>query len=624
MEVVSPNGKTVVQIRLDDKGRLQYRLLLLGRQLLDWSTLQWIWTSGRIREGLKLAGTSSSSKSEAFPLLSGRASQGREEYSELVVSLLDPKGRSIEAAFRACNDAMAFRWTMDVEPGDLLIDEPHEYVLPEDAQTWSLDCPNFMTSFEGPYDPHPISSIRAGQRKSLPLLAKTAHGAMLFHEAAVEDHAGAYLCGHPSKRNALTLQLSPRLTDDSGAAVIPPRARHTSPWRVVMAVEDPLRLIESTTLASLNPPCRLEDTSWIKPGKVTWDWWCGPVAPSRPFPVGMNTETFEYFIDFAAAHSLEYCMVDGGWYGGSEAGGGDDVTRAVPGLDLERLVQYGREKGVDILIWVHSSDLRRQLDEALAYYAAIGAKGLKIDFFDRYDQDVVAYCHEILEKAAARKLLINFHGVFSPVGWERTYPHLMTSEGVMGAEYNKWSNNVTPTHNLRLPFTRMAVGGMDYTVGVFENSTVAQFEPRKDGPTSMGTRAHNLAMYVVYESGLQMVSDTPDAIWGQPGSQFVAEAPAAWDETLALSGRIGEHIVVARRKGSHWLVGGMTSEVPRTLALTLEFMDRPCRAEIYRDGIRAHEDAKDLAMEVREVSPGDRLEFACAPAGGFALVLKPL
>jgi alpha-glucosidase len=254
----------------------------------------------------------------------------------------------------------------------------------------------------------------------------------------------------------------------------------------------------------------------------------------------------------------------------------------------------------------------------------MGVKGVKVDFFDRNDVDSVAWVHEVVRKAAERRLLVNLHGVFSPFGLERTYPNLMTMEGVMGAEYNKWSRRVTPQHNVTLPFTRMVAGPMDYTVGCFDNVTSERFEPRNLAPMVLGTRAHHLAMYILYQSALQMVSDYPDAIRGKPGSEFIRNVPAAWDETRGLLGEVGEFVVVARRKGSTWYLGAMTGSDARTLEVPLDFLAGEAEATTYADGPDAATEPKSLTVDRRPVKPTDTLRLELAPAGGFSAVLKAI
>jgi alpha-glucosidase len=343
-----------------------------------------------------------------------------------------------------------------------------------------------------------------------------------------------------------------------------------SPWRVFVLGAAPGDLVESTILTSLADPNEIGDTSWIKPGKVAWDWWSGPVVPNVPWKAGMNDETFRHFIDFAAEFGLEYALIDAGWYG-DHRDGGADLTQSVPGLDIPGLVAYGKAKNVRLMVWLNWEATRDQMDVAFPLYEKWGLAGVKIDYMDRKDQEIVAFYHRAARTAAKHHLLVDFHGAYAGSGEERTFPNWVTREGIMGLEYLKWSDRATPRHNVTIPFTRMILGPMDYTPGGFRNVTVADFAPRNELPLAMGTRAHQLAMYVVYDSPLQMLSDTPSAYRGEPGAEFLKLVPATWDETRVLDGRIGEYVVLARRRGSEWFVGAMT-DAPRKLTIPLGFL----------------------------------------------------
>ncbi|MCG9896025.1 MAG: glycoside hydrolase family 97 N-terminal domain-containing protein, partial [Fimbriimonadaceae bacterium] len=309
--VTSPSGNLTIDAGLDDAGRLGWSVRWGGDEVIARSCLRLLLSSGEISQGFLEIGAEVEEVVEAFDLPSGKADRAEVPMRRLRLDL-EHEGRPFTIWFTAANDAAALRWGMDVRPGERLIDERLEWRFVEDVRTWSLDCPNFRSSFEGEYESRPVSNLIAGDRRCLPLTfwSKTAAG--VIHEAAVTGHAGSMISGHLHNPLGLETGLSPRLNDDSGAAVLFHGDRHVSPWRVVLLADHPGTLIESNTLLALNPPSKIEDTSWIRPGRVTWDWWCGPVAPGRPFKAGMNTETFEFFVDFAAEVGIEYCMIDGG------------------------------------------------------------------------------------------------------------------------------------------------------------------------------------------------------------------------------------------------------------------------------------------------------------------------
>jgi alpha-glucosidase len=340
----------------------------------------------------------------------------------------------------------------------------------------------------------------------------------------------------------------------------------------------------------------------------------------------MNTATIQRYIDSAHDLHLEYMLIDDGWYHGSSGDGqyhtDADILRAIPQIDLPGLIEYARKRDVGIWLWAHWRALDAHMDEAMAWYQRMGVKGIKVDFMDRDDQQMVDFYHRLLAKAAQHRLLVDLHGAYRPTGLARTYPNYLTQEGVLGAEYNKWSRRITATHNLTLPFTRMLLGPMDYTPGGFRNVAPADFQPRYDAPMVMTTRAQQLAMYVVYDSPFVGVSDSPDAYEGAEGVQFLRDVPASWDETRVLEGAIGEHIAIARKHGRDWYLGAMSNEQARTLTLPLDFLGKGrWRATLYLDG-----EAPDrVKVETREVTAGDApLVLSLAGSGGAAVRFTPV
>jgi alpha-glucosidase len=399
-----------------------------------------------------------------------------------------------------------------------------------------------------------------------------------------------------------------------------------TPWRVVMLGDTPGALAASNLIATLGSPSTIADTSWIKPGKAAWDWW-NNWAVGIP-DAGVNTATYRAYTDFAASLGLDYILIDEGWYEGSaEWAAPSNVLKPVAKMDMPAVIGYAKEKGIGVWLWLQWEQLDRQLDEALALYESWGVKGIKVDFMNRNDQDMVAYYHKVLSKAAAHHLMVDLHAAYPPDGLVRTYPNYMTQEGVMGAEYNKWSRRVTATHNVTLPFTRGILGPMDYTPGGFRSLTPEQFDKqvRNDKPFVQTTRGQAVAMYVVYDSPVMMVADSPDAYKNADGSwadgaRFIGAVPTSWDETRVLAGDIGQYIVTARRKGSTWYIGAMTNESARTLEVPLSFLPGGAyQAEILQDG----KDRNHLAASTARVTGGSRLKLKLAGSGGAVAVLTP-
>ena len=410
------------------------------------------------------------------------------------------------------------------------------------------------------------------------------------------------------------------------------QAPATSPWRVLMIADDPGRLVESNMVVNLNPPSAIADASWIKPGKTAWDWWSGPVVKNASFQAGMNTETMKYYIDFSARNGFAYMLIDAGWSAPAPAppeatgpyGQGTDLTKFKPEVNIPELVAYAKSKNVRIWLWAHWTAINRQRDEAFVQFEKWGIAGVKIDFMDRADQWMVNWYRDVAKKAAEHHLMLDYHGAYKPDGLRRTYPNVLTREGVMGAEYNKWSARETPAHNVTLAFTRMLAGPMDYTPGGFDNVTREEFQARNEGPSVMGTRVHQTALFVVFESPLQMVADHPAAYDGQKELEFLKAVPTTWDETRVLNGRPPKFITIARRSGREWYVGSITNWDPREFDLPLGFLGAGAyKAEIYSDGPDAAAKPKDSVLERRRVDRATVLKVKLAPGGGCAIRLVP-
>jgi alpha-glucosidase len=375
--------------------------------------------------------------------------------------------------------------------------------------------------------------------------------------------------------------------------------------------------MESNILTNLNDENIIEDTSWIKPGKAAWNWWNGSVAANgeRDF----SNEGMKYYIDFAAESGFEYLVIDAGW------AVRDDITKMNGRVDIPLLVEYAKQKNVGIWIWLHYRDAVRQLEEAFPIYEKWGVAGLKIDFIERDDQAGIDFYYRAAKKAVEHHLMLDFHGCTKPTGLSRTYPNILGYEAVIGMEVSRGGLRDNPDSHLMLPFTRMLQGFMDYTPGGFNNVTKEEFEPRRSKPMVMGTRAHHLAMYVVYESPIQMVSDYPEAYKGQPSFQFIKDVPATWDETKVLNGIPGEYINIARRKGDNWFLGSMTNWNPRELSISLDFLsDGAYVAEIYMDAPDSGLYPKNNIIKRIEVNKNQQLDLSLATAGGCAVRFSPV
>jgi alpha-glucosidase len=376
-------------------------------------------------------------------------------------------------------------------------------------------------------------------------------------------------------------------------------------------------LVESNAVTSLNPESAIADTAWIRPGKASWDWWSGSLGPDGKG--AYTTDNMKYYVDFAAQSGFEYMLVDAGW---SARG---DITKMNGRVDIPEVVRYAASKKVKVWIWLGYGETARQMADAFPLYEKWGVAGLKIDFIERDDQVGIDWYYRVAELAAQHHLMLDFHGATKPTGMERTFPNVLGYEAVAGMEQSKAGSRDNPDQHVTLPFTRMLAGPMDYTPGGFRNVTKAEFEARSLEPMVMGTRAHQLAMYAIYQAAFQMVSDCPSAYKDQPAFEFIKAAPAAWDETRVLNGAPGEYITVARRRGGEWFLGSMTNWEARDLDLPLAFLGAgQYRAEIYADAADADRLPRNTSIVKQTVSRSTHLKPHLAPGGGYAVRLVPL
>ena len=626
----SPDDRIVVEVDTDAGGTPNYRVSFRGREIIAPSPLGLQFEQYRtLSGGMEMRAGPVRSGEDRYRLI-GKTSEVSDAWREAVVHLAETGGerRRLDLVLRAYDDGIAFRYVVPAQPNLTtlrLAGEVTRFRFPADFACHGLNLGHAETSHEGEFDPVRISQIRPHHLFGLPLVCATGEGdtTIAFAEADLADYGGLYLSGLDEGGLGLIARLA-RRPDDPVIAVradVGPEGFRT-PWRVVMIGDHIGQLVESTLITSLNPPAE-GDFSWVRPGKGAWDWWNGPSLAGVP-AAGMNEATIRAFIDFAAGSGLDYMLIDDGWYVNSGAGGallpGADPLTPIPALDLPGLIRHAGEREVGLWLWIHWRLIDRDMERLLATYASWGIKGVKVDFMDRTDQEMVGFYHRLLRAAARHHLLVDLHGAYRPTGLIRTFPNFLTQEGVLGAEYNKWSRRITARHNVTLPFTRMLLGPMDYTPGGFRNVAPADFSPRNIDPMVMTTRAHGLAMYVVYDSPFQSVADSPDAYRGQAGFDFIRAVPAAWDETRFLSGRIGEHVVIARRSGRDWYVGAMTNEEQRQIQVPLDFLGSGrWQAQVWRDGA----EPTAVATETVAVTARDVVALDLAPSGGGAIRITP-
>jgi len=639
LAVASPDGSLTIALAIEAKPqpylpgeRLYYRVSYKGTPVVADSPLGLdIAGAPALDRDFEVIETRKRSNDSTWENAFGALRTVPDRYNELVVELRERNApnRRVDVVLRAYDEGVAFRYVLPKQEalGEFtLAAENTGFYFAGGARALALNLGRWDTSNEGPYEWIALGDVKPASLIHTPLLVHlegTGLWAALL-EADLTDYAGLYVGGVAGMPNALTsrLAVAPKRRADQPVVAATPKS---TPWRVLMVGTDPGRFIERNYLVlNLSAPCAVADTSWIKPGKAAWDWWSGSTATGVTFAPGMNTATMKHYIDFAARHGLEYMLVDAGWAPVSEDGRVEDILRYRPEVDVPAIIAYGKEKGVATQLWVEWQALDRHMDEALALYEKWGAAGIKVDYMNRDDQEMVVYYEKVCRKAADHRLTVDFHGAYKPTGLRRTYPNLLTREGVMGLEYSKWSESITPEHDVNIAFTRMLAGPMDFTPGGFRNAARGKFEARDVAPMTQGTRAHQLAMYVVYESPLVMVSDYPEAYEGQPGMEFIEKVPTVWDETRVLAGEPGKYIVVARRKGTDWWIGGMTNWDPREVVIKLDFLgEGEFAAKIFADGADAATKATSLEITERAVSSGDRLALRLAPGGGFSIGVGP-
>ncbi|MGD8869628.1 MAG: glycoside hydrolase family 97 protein [Gemmatimonadales bacterium] len=619
-DVASPDDSLTVEIAVGDE--LTYSVTWRGRRLVGPSPVSMTLDDGtRIGPSADVRDVHRRQVDEMIvPVVPEKYSRIRDHFNELSLDFTGGWGLDV----RAYDDGVAYRFRASGSGPITIAAEEFRLTLPDDPLVWLHAEESFLTHSERLYRQMRLREVPRDTLASLPALVAWPDRPLLaVTEADLRDYPGLWLTGtsgealtglfpaYPLEEEQIrdrTVQVTRRA--DYIARTSGPR---TFPWRVLVVAQDDGDLLENSLVYRLAPPLRIDDPIWIRPGKVAWDWWNALNLSGVGFRAGLNTETYRYFIDFAADHGIEYVILDEGWSDPA------NLWALNPDIDLPALLAHARERGVGLILWVVWKTLDDHFDEALDRFADWGVAGIKVDFMQRDDQPMVNYYWKVAEGAARRRLLVDFHGAYKPTGLRRAYPNVLTREGVRGLEWAKWSANPTPEHDVTLPFLRMLAGPMDYTPGAMLNAQESQFHPVADRPMSLGTRVHQLAMYVVYESPLQMLADSPsNYLRERECLDFIAAVPTVWDETQALSAKLGDWVAVARRRDGIWYAGAMTDWTPRELDLDLSFLGAGVwQAEIFEDGVNANRTASDYRRTERTVEAGDTLLARLATGGGW-------
>jgi alpha-glucosidase len=637
----SPDGRTTLIVFVGED--ISYQIESGGIRIIDPSKIAMTLTDGTM-----MPGVNASIKSERREQINNTISTSlyrktvvNDRYNLLVLTFKE--GFAVE--FRVFDDGVAYRFNTSLPKTITVKSETAEFNFGSDNYAWYQYLnrwgkgDKYYTTFENAYVNTTLSKTAGSDSLIVaPLVVDLGVRKVAITEADLEDYPGMFL-QRGKREHSLEGAFAPvpRSTSISGSGPVDPgnleaivtgdrydyiavtKGTRSFPWRVIVIVENDIQLADNDMVYRLASPSRISDESWIKPGKVSWDWWIENDLWGVDFAAGVNYRTYREYIRFASENQIEYIIIDVGF---SKS---DDIMEVNPDLRIEELLSYADSMNVGIIAWAGWLAIINQMEEACAKYSAMGIKGFKIDFMNRDDQEVINFYYALAEIAAKHKLVLNFHGASKPTGMNRTWPNVLTSEGVKGQEWCRWTNPDQPKHAVTFPFIRMLAGPVDFTPGVFRSESRERFKISWIGSMGQGTRAHQMAMYVVFESPLQMLSDSPSRYReNQECTDFIASVPTVWDETRALDGKIGEYIIMARRTGDSWFIGALTSWTGRQAEIDLSFLPRgEYRLELFRDGANSNRYAQDYKREMMVVSGGEKIMVDLASGGGWVGRLTP-
>jgi len=630
----SPDGN--IQLKIEAGDKLQWSVMHQSTTVIAPSPVSLQLQSGEtLGDNAKISSSKTEKINNKIAALHYKKDTIVDNYSQLTLKCKGDYG----IIFRAYNDGAAYHFFTKKKDSIIVQSEEASFNFTDHDSAfipYANDPHNgdkYECSFENTYEHIKLSQFKKDTVAFTPVLVELSDGKKaVITEADLEDYPGMFLT---NGKNANSLRgdfASYVLEDKQGGhnslqAFVTKRADYIAktqgirsfPWRIVIISSIDKELLNNDMVYRLASPSRVEDTSWIKPGKVAWDWWNDWNISHVDFRAGINTETYKYYIDFAAANHIEYILLDEGWADSK------DIMKIVPEINLQEIIDYGKQKEVGVWLWGGWLPLDQKIDEALPKYSKMGIKGFKIDFMDRDDQKMVQFYYRMAKKAAEYHLMIDYHGAYKPTGLQRTYPNIVNIEAVHGMEQEKWANRDMPKFDVTIPFIRMIAGPMDYTPGAMRNANKENFRPINSQPMSQGTRCHQLAMYVMYEAPFEMLSDNPTIYMKEPESlNFIASVPTTFDETVALNGKVGEYAAIARRKNDTWFIGAMSNWDAHDITIDLSFLkDGNYEAEIFKDGINADRDATDYKREGIKVSAKDKINVHLSTGGGWVAKIYP-
>lgn len=545
-----------------------------------------------------------------------------ELYNETLVEFKDKS----KLQFRVYNDGVAYRLITDL-PGELIVNNEHaEFVFDKASSVIYQQDENMNSDYEAPYVTKALPELTGKSMGNLPALVRLPSSKnVLFLESFTKEYPcmwikkgkenlEAHFWNYPKEYNIKGDSKSRRRILACEDYIAKTTAARDFPWRVFAIANNDIELLNNQLVYLLAPECQIKDPSWIKTGWVTFDWWARRALYDVDFKAGINTETAKYMIDFAADFGVRYFLFDDGWTYK------EDLTRTIDGLDMPEVVRYAKAKNVDVMLWVTYCLLDDQMETALNQFEKWGIKGIKVDFMNRSDQEVVGFYWKAAQECAKRKMVIDYHGAYRPDGLRRAYPNVLTREALIEFEYSGGTLYDSPDHHCTLPFIRNVAGPMDYIPGTMNNATKRDFKTDHNRPMGQGTRAHAMAMAVVAESPMQMLPDTQSDYYREEEcTRFLTSIPVEWDQTIPLDGKIGDYVSLARKQGNNWYVAAITDWTPRTMELSFSFLDegKEYTMEIFRDGKNADIRAIDYKKEIKKIKKGDKINVELAPGGGW-------
>ncbi|MEO6290197.1 MAG: glycoside hydrolase family 97 protein [Ginsengibacter sp.] len=634
LSVCSPSGKICVKIWM---GRsLNYRIDFNGESILNPSEIDLLLTNN-----------------QSFSFNNRVKSHSIKTVSDVIISPVPEKRKKIpdnynlativtrqpyKVEFRVYDDGVAYRFVTSFKDSITVQNEIAEFNFPGKPSAYFPgihkrdDADIFHTSFEELYPLREVDSIESSELGYTPVLVIPQSNARIaVTESDLEDYPGMFLAGTGSSsfkgkfapyplEERLAPGIYPQLVVTKRADYLArTKGTRSFPWRVMLIADEDRQLPSNDIVYRLASPSKIGDASWVHPGKGTDEWIINVNLFNVPFRSGVNTASYRYYIDFAKRFGFDRIMMDAGWSDNT------DLFKINPDINMDSILAYAKEKGIKVSMWTLAHTLNRQLDSALDRFNKWGVDYIMTDFIDRDDQKTVNFYHKIAKACADHHIMIMYHGAYPPKGFNRTYPNNVSREGVLGSEYNIWSDKPTPPHDVTLPYTRMLAGSFDYEPGMLNNATQKGFRQIEGMVQSQGTRCHQLAMFVVYDNPMQLFAGNPSQAWMEPEfMELLGSIPTVWDETNILDGKIGEYIVTAREKDANWYIGGMTDWSARDIDIKFDFLDADAnyKVTICKDGVNADRYAADYILSNTTVKKNDTIKIHLAPGGGFLIKLE--